>query len=90
MPSNENEVKFGCFLKILSFEKQFSPLQAVLGTQLNSLRTIGFIADILVNFPLASDLFLKKAPSRKITNNLGIYTHLGVIRQGGDRQGKYK
>ena len=38
-----------------------------------ALRIIEFIADILVNFPLASDLFLKKPPSRKITNIFGIY-----------------
>jgi hypothetical protein len=40
-------------------------------------KTIGFIADILVAFSLAFDLFLKIPPSRKTTNNSGICTHLG-------------
>ena len=52
-------------------------------------RIIGFIADILVTFPQASDLFLKKAPTRKITNNIGIYTHLGGNMSGvGTARGK--
>ena len=77
MLPNEIGVKYGCFSKILSLEKRFPPLQAVLGTQLEFLRIIGFIADILVTFPLAFDLFLKIPPSRKITNKFGIYTCLG-------------
>ena len=52
-------------------------------TQDNFFRIIGFIADILVTFPLASDLFLKKPPSRKITNNSGICPHLGGNISGG-------
>ena len=77
------------FLIFLSFEKRFSPQQAMIWTQENFLRIIGFIADNLSNFPPASDLFLKKAPSRKITNNLGIYTHLGGNMSGeGTARGK--
>ena len=29
----KNEVKYGCFLKILSFERQISATQAMIGTQ---------------------------------------------------------
>ena len=55
----------------------------------NFFRTVGLIVDILVTFPLAFDLFLKKPPSREITNNSGIYTHLGGnTSQGGTVRGK--
>ena len=59
----------------------------MLGIQWNFLRIIRFIADILVTFPLASDLFLKIPPSRKITNNSGIYTYWGgnMSREGTAR-----
>ena len=69
------------------FENRCSSQQTILGIQWNFLRIIRFIADILVTFPLASDLFLKILPSRKITNNSGIYTYWGgnMSREGTAR-----
>ena len=83
----ENRVKWGWFFKILSFENRFFPHEAILWTRWDFLRIIEFIADILVPFPLASDRFLRIPPSRKITNNSGIYTYWGgnMSREGTAR-----
>ena len=85
----ENRVKWGWFFKILSLENRFFPHEAILWTRWDFLRIIEFIADILVTFPLASDLFLTIPPSRKITNNSGIYTYWGGnMSRGGTAREK--
>ena len=77
------------FQLFLRFQKQISLQQAMIWTQDNFSRIIGLIPDILVIFPLASDLFLKIPPSRKITNNYEICTHLGGnMSRGGTARGK--